>query len=302
MTLTFAAAPEVAAEAPRVLEALRARGVPVLPLQSGRGPTNGDGAEALRSRSVDLLLAPGDADEDLGETGDLVALAVLRREEPRDVLIPADGRPSTLALLPSRSRVGTTGARRRGFLLAHRRDLAPVTPWNGGGPAEALRSGTVDALVMGAAEARRMSLGHLASEALDSKAWVPSAGQGSLVLFGRLGAEIPEGLSALDHGASRVALAAERACLAALGGGSDVPLGVLAVPHGKWIRVWGMIASPDGTRVVRGDLTGAWDRPEQVGQALADLLLARGARPLMSPMSLVSRMSPMSRPSRSTPA
>jgi hydroxymethylbilane synthase len=130
-----------------------------------------------------------------------------------------------------------------------------------------------------------MSLGHLASEALDSKSWVPSAGQGSLVLFGRRGAAVPEGMAELDHGASRVALAAERACLSTLGGGADTPLGVLAVPHGKWIRVWGMIASADGRQVVRGDLTGAWDSPLHVGAALAKLLLARGAGPLMSPES-----------------
>lgn len=243
---------------------------------------HGSPLEALRGGALDLVLARGDGGEDPAEVGDVRAVAVLRREEPRDVFIPADGRPSTLALLPHGSRVGTSGARRRGFLLAHRADLAPVAPWNGGGPAEALRSGTVDALVLGSAEARRMSLGHLASEALDSKAWVPSAGQGSLVLFGRHDATMPEGMAALDHGASRAALAAERACLSALGGGSDAPLGVLAVPHGKWIRIWGMIASADGARVVRGDLTGAWDRPERVGEALAELLVTRGAGPLMS--------------------
>lgn len=280
MTLTFAAAPELTAEAPRVVEALRRRGVTVLPVPASHSG-NRSLMEALRDGSLDLLLGRGDADADIAEDRDLDAVAVLRREEPRDVLIPADGRPSTLAALPSGSRVGTAGTRRRGFLLAHRPDLAAVAPWNGGGPTEALRSGTVDALVMGAAEARRMSLGHLASEVLDSKAWVPSAGQGSLVILGRRDTAMPDGMAALDHGASRVALSAERACLGTLGGGADTPLGVLAVPHGKWIRVWGMVASADGTRVVRGDLTGAWDRPQQVGEALAELLLARGAGHLM---------------------
>ena len=282
MTLTFAAAPDLAADAPRVVEALRRHGVAVLPLQT---QPDASPPEALRDGSLDLLLARGDGEDRLAEATELEAVAVLRREEPRDVFIPAPDHPSTLTLLPRGSRVGTSGARRRGFLLAHRADLTPVGPWNGSGPAEALRSGRLDALVLGASEARRMSLGHLASEALDAKSWVPAAGQGSLVLFGRRDAAMPEGLAALDHGASRAALATERACLSALGGGSDAPLGVLAVPHGKWIRVWGMIASADGRHVVRGDLTGAWDSPEGVGEALAELLLARGAGPLMSPAS-----------------
>ncbi|HKJ03869.1 MAG TPA: hypothetical protein VJ997_15490 [Longimicrobiales bacterium] len=279
MTLTFAAAPELTADAPRVVEALRRRGVAVLPMHAPASAV-----AALGDGSLDLFLARGDGGEDLMDARALRAVAVLRREEPRDVLIPADGRPPTLALLPPRSRVGVAGHRRRGFLLAHRRDLVPVAPWNGGGPVEALRSGAVDGLVLGAAEARRMSLGHLASEALDSKAWVPSAGQGSLVLFGRHDAAMPKGMAAMDHPASRVALAAERACLSTLGGAADAPLGVLAMPHGKWIRVWGMIASAGGTRVVRGDLTGAWDRAEEAGRTLAELLLARGAGPLMSRM------------------
>ena len=276
MTLTFAAAPELTADAPRVVEALRGRGVAVLPVRA-----QGSALETLRDGSVNLLLVSGEAYEEFAKAEDVSAVAVLRREEPRDVFIPAGGRPSTLAVLSRGGRVSVAGARRRGFLLAHRRDLAPVSPRNGGGPAEALRSGTVDALVLGASEARRMSLAHLASEALDSKAWVPSAGQGSLVLLALAGTPLPEGMDGMDHAASRVALAAERACLSALGGGSDSPLGVLAVPHGRWIRIWGMIASADGTSVVRGDLTGDWEDPRHVGEGLAELLLARGAGSLM---------------------
>ncbi|HSG07584.1 MAG TPA: hypothetical protein VLA36_04485 [Longimicrobiales bacterium] len=277
MTLTFAAAADLTAEAPRVVEALRGRGVTVLPVK-----TPGSALESLRDGSLHLLLARGDGHEEFAQAGDVTAVAVLRREEARDVLIPAVGRPSTLALLPGGSRVSASGARRRGFLLAHRADLDPVTLQNGGGPAEALRSGTVDAVVLGAAEARRLSLAHLASEALDSKAWVPSAGQGSLVLLALVGTPMPAGMEGMDHAASRMALAAERACLSALGGGADSPLGVLAVPHGTWIRIWGMIASDDGTRVVRADLTGDREDPRKVGNSLAELLLARGAGSLMA--------------------
>lgn len=257
-----------------MLESLRRRGVTVLPVAGVDSSL-----AALRAGDVDLLLARGFG---FAPDDDVATLAVLVREEPRDVLIPANGTSATLATLPAGSRVGAGGLRRRSFLRAHRSDLVPVPPGNGGGPAHAIRSGSVDALVLGAAEARRLSLGHLASEALDPKAWVPSAGQGSLVLLGRRDGGLPEGVFAMDHAPSRAALAAEVACVAELPGGADGPVGVLAVAHGQWIRIWGMVASADGRHVVRGDITGSMDNPEAAGAALAEVLLARGAGALIA--------------------
>lgn len=258
-----------------MVQALRARSVAVLPVRAVQAPL-----AALHAGAVDLVLVCGDIDFHGDESVDVVA--VLRRDEPRDVLIPAREGPVGLATLERSSRVGAAGARRRSFLLAHRPDLTLVAPGNGQGPAEALRSGAVDALVLGAAEARRLSLSHLATEAFDPREWVPGVGQGSLVLLGRHDLSVPEGVASLDHTESRLALLAERACLEALGCKKTAPLGVLAAPHGQWIRIWGMVASPDGRRVVRGDLTGEWGEPEAVGARLAEILLARGAADLLA--------------------
>ena len=54
------------------------------------------------------------------------------------------------------------------------------------------------------------------------------------------------------------------------------------MPHGRWVRVWGMAASADGTQVVRGNLTGVARDPAAAGMALAEILLRRGAGPLLA--------------------
>jgi hydroxymethylbilane synthase len=204
-------------------------------------------------------------------------VAVLARAEPRDVLIPSRKGALALETLPAGARVGVADGRRRGFLRAYRPDVQAVRPWNGEGPAGALRSGSVDAVILGNAEARRLALRKRASEILDPKAWVPGPAQGTVLLVARAGdAEAERMCAPAGDTVARAAYAAEAAALAAQGVSVDAPIGVMALPHGKWIRVWGMVASDDGRRVVRGDVTGNADDPEAAGRSLAELLLARG--------------------------
>ena len=60
-----------------------------------------------------------------------------------------------------------------------------------------------------------------------------------------------------------------------------MPVGALGLPFERGLRLWGLVASPDGRRVVRGDLTGHPGQPEALGTRLAELLLARGAGELL---------------------
>ena len=119
------------------------------------------------------------------------------------------------------------------------------------------------------------------TEGLDTKAWVPTAGEGCLVLLSR--SDHPERArwSGLDNASTRTALFAERAALAALGASADGSVGILGMPHGRWIRLWGMVASGDGRHVIRGDVTAPAESPQAAGRSLADLLLARGAGPFI---------------------
>lgn len=277
MSLKLTATDDLLADVGSVTRALSGLGLTAVAV-AGRS----DASPLLRQLDegeVDLVLARGGSGE-VPLDGSF-RIAVLRRDEARDVLLPAPGRPSTLADLPPGSRVGLTGTRRQSFLRAHRPDLTVVPPWNGGGPDESLRSGAVDALVLGATEARRLGLTPHITEALDAKAWIPSPGEGTLVLLSRADDPRTAATARLDDAGSRGALLAERATLDALGAQPGGPVGVLGLPHGTWIRLWGMVASRDGRHVVRGDVTGAAEAPEAAGRSLADLLMARGAGPFI---------------------
>jgi hydroxymethylbilane synthase len=82
-----------------------------------------------------------------------------------------------------------------------------------------------------------------------------------------------------DHPATAAAVTAERAFLAALGGGCNVPLGAYARPEAEGLRLLAFVGRADGSALVRGDRTGS--EPEALGRALAADLVARGARELM---------------------
>ena len=284
MTLQLAAVPGFDGDALRLAQALRERGYSVAPGPSGTVSNSGGPFSGLLSGEADLLLASGEAAAVLPEG--IVAGAVLRPEEPRDVLISRSDDAVSLPTLSAGVRVGVSGARRSAFLRAHRPDLEPVAPGNGGGAGHALRSGTVDAAILGAAETRRLSLWDLVAEALEAKSWVPSPGQGTILLLCRAGDDISAGAAAaLGSAPARVALRAEAAVRAALGAEMDAPLGVLAQPHGRWVRVWAMAAAPDGHQVIRGDITGSALDPAAAGFELAELLLQRGAGALLAEAS-----------------
>ena len=272
---TLGTTPDLAAEARRLEGVLRAHDVAVTFSDPGTGA---DGTEVLRHlRAGDVHAALVRAETMLEIPDDLRLVAVLAREEPRDVVIPCADDAYTLGTLPAGARVGVANGRRCGFLRSYRPDVHALCPWNGEGPVGALRSGGVDAIILGNAEARRLALRKRASEILDPKAWVPGPGQGTVLLVARADDAGADGVFApADDAGARAAYAAESAVLRAQGVGADAPIGVMALPHGPWIRVWGMVASRDGSRVVRGDVTGKADDPETAGRSLAELLLARG--------------------------
>jgi hydroxymethylbilane synthase len=117
---------------------------------------------------------------------------------------------------------------------------------------------------------------------LDPKGWVPAPAQGARVLVCRReDSAVAHALGALDDLRTRTTFRAEAAAAAVQGRLGGIALGALAMPYGSALRVWGMAASPDGARVVRGDVTGRADDPEGAGRALADLLLARGLESLI---------------------
>jgi hydroxymethylbilane synthase len=251
------------------------------------------GGKGLFTRELDVALLEGRIDFAVHSLKDLptdpepgLALAsVPEREDPRDVLIGPASQTSrtTLNGLRRGARVGTSSLRRRALARAFRPDWE-VDNIRGNLDTRIAKvdRGEWDAIIVAAAGIRRLGLLARVGEALERTAWLPAPGQGALGLLTRAGDERARGaLAALDHRPSRVAVQAERALLAALGGGCQTPIGALGLPWEGGLRLWGLVASTDGTRVVRGDVTGTLGDPDALGRELAVLLERRGATELL---------------------
>src|ERR1700677_1377355 len=108
----------------------------------------------------------------------------------------------------------------------------------------------------------------------------PAVGQGALAIETRNdGLEAQQMVAKLDHVASRIAVTAERALLATLEGGCQVPIGAYATVHGSQLHLRAIVASPDGLHLVRAEATGT--DPQRVGEDLGREMLERGAREIL---------------------
>jgi hydroxymethylbilane synthase len=256
---------DVAASAEAVLARLGAAAVDVEEVAP-----DGDPLVALTERHLDLAVVGVGALRGAAAEG-LTMLAVRPREDPRDVLVDLTGQPTPLRSLRRGARIAAAGARRAALLKAHRPDLV-VVPWDENDEG-------VVAAVLWSGEARRMGLSGRTSEMLDARSWPPDPGRGAVAIIGRH--PIAE-VTALDHLPTRTALRAELALLDALDAPEDAALGSLAQPSGRIMRLWAAVASPDGSRLVRADLTGPLDEPEQLGASVARRLSERGAGMLLA--------------------
>jgi hydroxymethylbilane synthase len=203
----------------------------------------------------------------------LAVLAVPAREDARDVLV---GPPGGLGALPAGATVATGSPRRAAQVLAARPDLS-VVPIRGnvGTRLEKLARGEADALVIAAAGLRRLGLTPGGTTPLPVDISTPAPGQGLLALQGR--ADDPETAAAvavLDDAVAHACLRAERALLAALGGGCLQPVGAFCAPHGAGLRIVAFAGSDDGERGERVVRDGALDDPGALGREAAAALAA----------------------------
>lgn len=203
----------------------------------------------------------------------LAVLAVPTREDARDVLV---GPPGGLEALPAGAAVATGSPRRAAQVLAARPDLR-VIPIRGnvGTRLDKLARGDADALVMAAAGLRRLGLTPDGTTPLPVDVSTPAPGQGLLALQGRVDdPETAAAVSVLDDPAAHACLRAERALLAALGGGCLQPVGAYCAPHGEGLRIVAFAGSDDGERGERVVRDGASGDPDGLGRDAAAALAA----------------------------
>ena len=243
----------------------------------GKGAFLKEIEEALVAREVDLAVHSL-KDVPTALPAGLVLSALLERADPRDALISSGPR---LAELGAGASVGTTSLRRRALVAALRPDLAlQDLRGNVDTRLRRLREGRFDAILLAMAGLVRLGRAGEVTEALDPRRFVPAPGQGAIALECREDDQaVRDAVAPLDHAATARAVAAERTFLAALGGGCNVPLGAHAFASGSGLELVAFVAGADGRAMLRAERHG--DDPAALGGAVADELLAQGARALM---------------------
>lgn len=208
--------------------------------------------------------------------------AISRREDPRDVLV--SHKWGSLDELPRGARVGTSSLRRVAQLLHYRPDLEMV-PLRGNinTRLRKLEEQQLDGIVIAAAGLIRMNLRHRVRQWLPLEIILPAVGQGALAIEVRGGdRDILALVSPLHDPPTALAVRAERAFLGRLGGGCQVPVGALGEWQDGLLRLQGMVAHPDGSRLFRSEASGSPEDPEGLGRRLAEELLARGASEVLA--------------------
>ena len=224
-------------------------------------------------KDVPAELAPG-----------LVLAAVSTREVPWDALCARA--PVTLDTLPHGAKVGTSSMRRQCQLLARRPDLQ-IAMLRGNVPTRIrkLDDGEFDAIVLAAAGLTRLGLGDRITQLLTLELSVPAVAQGVLGLETRADDARAADLirRAIHDPAEQRRVIAERAFLARMGGSCQTPLAAYALDApGGALRVLGLCGMPDGTRILRAEVTGPAGDAEELGVRLADDLRAQGADEILA--------------------
>jgi hydroxymethylbilane synthase len=215
----------------------------------------------------------------------LTLSAIPEREDTRDVLITRHG--ETLAELPAGTRVGTSSLRRQALLLYLNPGLQLETlRGNVDTRLRKQREGAVDATVLAAAGLKRLGLTPEHSRVLNEEEFLPAIGQGALGIETRRDNEVETLVRPLHHTATAVAVSAERAFLRRMGGSCRTPLAAKGIVLDRRVHLRALVASPDGRRLIRGELGGSTDVAEQVGMMLAETLLAQGGQEILDELGV----------------
>ena len=229
--------------------------------------------EALLAGEIDLAVhSLKDVPTELPEG--ITLAAVTERHDPSDALV-SDERYDVDGLAKG-AVVATSSLRRRAQLLHRRPDLRIVEiRGNVDTRIRKMREGEADAVVLARAGLERLGLDS-PHTVIPPDTMLPAVGQGALTAATHEDHPLRKRVrETLNHESTESAILAERALLRALEGGCRVPVGALGVVEGGAVRLRGLVASPDGALVYRGQAEG--EDPEEVGERLARELLEQGA-------------------------
>ena len=251
------------------------------------------GGKGLFTQELEAALLDGRVDAAVHSLKDLptenpaglTVGAIPVRANARDALVSPSG--YSLAMLPENAKVGTSSPRRAAQLLAQRPDLQIADiRGNVDTRLRKLFDGQYDAVVFAVAGLSRLDFDKELGgkmQILSADEMLPAPGQGAMAVQIRADAHATLGLlAAIEDSATRLAVTAERAFLAALGGGCAVPVAAFAEVRNQesGIRLTGLVSSPDGKKSIR--VQGESEDALELGKKLAEEALLQGAARILN--------------------
>lgn len=202
---------------------------------------------------------------------------ILDREDPTDAFV--SNRYSSLAELPSNARIGTSSLRRQ-CQIKEKFPQAEILSLRGNVNTRLakLDAGEYDAIILASAGLKRLGMGARITASLSPEESLPAMGQGAIGIECRINdADVHEYLKVLHDETTTIRVRAERAMNERLNGGCQVPIAGFAEIQGDRLFMRGLVGSPDGSVLYRAKADSSLEQAEQLGQAIADDLLAQGA-------------------------
>jgi len=246
----------------------------------GKGVFTKELEDALLEERIDLAVHSM-KDMPTSLPAGLEIAAICEREDVRDALISRGG--LKLDQLRSGARIGTSSLRRQTQLLHYRADLEMVDMrGNVDTRLAKLTQGDYDAIILAKAGLDRLGKGGQITEILPPEMCLPAAGQGAIGIETRRREDDISGpVRKLNHHPSQVAVEAERAVLAGLESGCQVPIGAWARIESDSLVIDACVLSADGSESIRETRVGACENAKELGHSVAAALLDRGADRLL---------------------
>jgi len=247
------------------------------------------GGKGLFVKELEMAMLEGKADIAAHSIKDvpmefpegLFLSTILEREEPCDAFV--SNTCDSVQKLPENAVVGTCSLRRKSQLLNKRPDLIiKDLRGNVNSRLAKLDNGDYDAIILACAGLVRLDMEKRIKQRISSSWILPAVGQGAVGLEARKDdEETLKLLSVLNHGDTADRVTAERALNRRLEGGCQVPIASFAMLDGDTLHLQALVGEPDGSHIVKGDISGHRSEAEQLGEKLADDLLSRGAREIL---------------------
>jgi len=207
---------------------------------------------------------------------------ICEREDPRDAFV--SNTYTKIEDLPEGAIVGTCSLRRQCQVSEARPDLIiKDLRGNVNTRLRKLDEKQFDAIILAAAGLKRLEMDDRIASFIEPEQSLPAVGQGAVGIECRVDDErIKALLAPLNDALTSDRVMAERAMNLALEGGCQVPIGSYALIDGDNLWLRGLVGKPDGTQVIRAEITGKRENARDLGLQLADMLLEQGAKEILA--------------------